>query len=274
MLNRTVDDYENRWALPDWHGALLWARARNAQGIKAVLDILGESSNEAEAARAATEAYLHLISNISRERLFASVSIKLSALGFVKDKSVCLQNALAIAKAAGDAKVGFEIDMEGRSMVEFTLDAAKACEETGYPTTVALQAYLDRSAGDLQALISNGVRVRLVKGAYAGDTDDYADIQGRFKKLVRVLMDSGRGFCLGTHDPELIVWSTVKLAEMSDKVEFGMLKGLSDMTKLDFVRNKWHVSEYIPYGESKAAYEDRRRLYLNHLAALGREPAP
>lgn len=244
------------------------------QGVRIVLDILGESTNELKQVREATDSYVRLVKGIANEKLHSSISIKVSSLGYVHDRSTCLQNVLAISKEASTRKVGFEIDMEGKSMVDFTLDAAKACQETGYPTTIAIQAYLDRSPNDLERLIERGVRVRVVKGAYVGDTEDFVEIQGRFKKLVRTIMESGQSFCIGTQDPELIVWSTVKLAEQSDLIEFGMLKGLSDVTKLEFLKNKWHVSEYVPFGSNKAAYEDRRRLYLRNLERLGLAPAP
>ncbi len=181
---------------------------------------------------------------------------------------------LALAHECASRRVGFEMDMEGRSMVDFTLDAAKACAESRCPVTLALQAYLDRTTRDVESALGSGVRVRLVKGAYAGDASDFMDIQGRFKNLARVLMEREVPFCVGTHDPDLIVWTTMKAADFSDKVEFGMLKGLSDRTKLDFVKNKWRVSEYTPFGENKVAYESRRRAYLHTLESIGRYPAP
>jgi proline dehydrogenase len=269
-----VTEYENRWVLPDWSSALLWTRARNAQGIKVVLDILGESSSTHKESETSKNAYIELLKAISTERLYASISIKPSALGYTVDKATCIDNILTIARESASKKIGFEVDMEGRSLVEFTLDAGKACAELRYPVTLALQAYLDRSPKDLETVIASGIRVRLVKGAYSGDTSDFMDIQGRFKALARALIEKGTSFCVGTHDPELIVWTTAKTAEQSEKVEFGMLKGLSDMTKLDFVKNKWRVSEYVPYGANKAAYEARRRAYLQMLTSIGRQPAP
>jgi proline dehydrogenase len=269
-----VTEYENRWVLPDWSAALLWTRARNAQGIKVVLDILGESSSTQKETESSKNAYIELLKTVSTERLYASISVKPSALGYTLDKAVCIDNILTIARESAARKIGFEVDMEGRSLVDFTIDACKSCTELRYPVTLAIQAYLDRSPKDLVTAITSGIRVRLVKGAYSGDASDFMDIQGRFKALARVLIEKGISFCVGTHDPELIVWTTAKAAEQSDKVEFGMLKGLSDMTKLDFVKNKWRVSEYVPYGMNKVAYEARRRAYLQMLASIGRQPAP
>jgi len=269
-----VSEFENRWALPDWQSALLWCKARNAQGIKTVLDILGEDTTSKDDGSAATRAYLELLRSISEERLYASISVKVSALGWAHDREACGKNLLMIAKDASSRKVGFEVDMEGRSLVDFTLDCVAKCREKALPVTIALQAYLNRTTRDLETMLEKGARVRLVKGAYTGDTNDFQDIQGRFKVLARTLMESGKPFCVGTHDPELIVWSTVKFAEISNRVEFGMLKGLSDRTKLEFVKNKWTVSEYIPFGPNRAAYEDRRGIYLRRLGELGKAPAP
>lgn len=269
-----MTEYENRWVLPDWSSALLWTRARNAQRIIVVLDILGESSSTKKESESSKNAYIELLKAVSTERLYASISVKPSALGYTVDKAVCIDNILTIARESAAKKIGFELDMEGRSLVGFTLDAGKACTEYGYPVTLALQAYLDRSQKDMETAIASGIRVRLVKGAYSGDASDFIDIQGRFKALARVLIEKGNSFCLGTHDPELVVWTTIKAADQSEKVEFGMLKGFSDMTKLDFVKNKWRVSEYVPYGTNKAAYEARRRAYLQMLASIDRQPAP
>jgi len=94
------------------------------------------------------------------------------------------------------------------------------------------------------------------------------------KKLFRRLADSGESFCIGTHDRDIIVWATTKMQDEPEKVEFGLLKGLSDVTKLDFIKNNWRVSEYIPYGSNRIAYEERRKIYLRKLAELQRLPAP
>jgi len=242
--------------------------------MKVVLDILGEASSARSESDSTRDAYLDLVRAISNERLYASISVKVSSLGYTLDKAQCLNDVLTIAKESAALRVGFELDIEGRSLVDFTLEAAGACAESRYPVTLALQAYLDRTPRDLDVALTSGIRVRLVKGAYSGDVADFTDIQGRFKGLVRTLMESGASFCVGTHDPELIVWTTMKAVDFGEKIEFGMLKGLSDQTKLEFIKNKWRVSEYVPFGPSRAAYESRRRAYMRMLKSMGRSPAP
>ncbi len=268
-----MDEYENRWALPDWHSTLLWCKARNARAIRTIVDILGEDVERREAERAASS-YRELLSSITDEKLWSAISVKVTQLGYPHDEDGCMERILSIARDAAARRIGFELDMEGRGTLDFTLRAVEECASEDYPVTVALQAYLDRTEADLERVAEHGAVIRVVKGAYSGDVNDFREIQRRFMVMVRRLIESGSEFSIGTHDPELIAWATEAASEASDRAEFGMLKGLSDQTKLEFARRGWKVSEYVPFGKDKASYEDRRRSYLRHLDEVGRKPAP
>jgi len=67
---------------------------------------------------------------------------------------------------------------------------------------------------------------------------------------------------------------TTKMEGKRDLIEFGFLKGLADRTKVAMAQAGWLVSEYVPFGENRTAYEARRRKYLKELESLGRAPAP
>jgi len=134
-----------------------------------VLGILGNYANDEPAASKSTSDSLDFVKQLAKERMLAATSVKVSTLGFTFNKDVCLLNLLSIAKEASLRGIGFGIDMEDRATVDFTLDAVKAVAETRYPLTVALQAYLDRTAKDIETMVKNGIRVRLVKSSYAGD---------------------------------------------------------------------------------------------------------
>lgn len=269
-----MKDSDNRWVLSGWPDAVQWCRARNDQGIRVTIDILGESSRNEKEIQASVKEYTEMVRVIAAERLDAAVTVKVTSLGYLLDRQGCLANVLEIGRAANDAKVGFEIDMEGRSIVDFSLMAARICAENGLTLTIALQAYLKRTGNDLEAMIESGNRIRLVKGAYAGDTSDFQEIQSRFIGLAKALSESGNGFALGTHDPQIISWAEAEMGRSKDKMEIGMLKGLSDETKLDFARKEWRVVEYVPFGTNATAYVQRRLDYLQKLKALGRSPAP
>ena len=67
---------------------------------------------------------------------------------------------------------------------------------------------------------------------------------------------------------------TAKMEGKKDLIEFGFLKGLADRTKVAMAKEGWLVSEYVPFGKNRTAYEARRRKYLKELESLGRIPAP
>jgi len=268
------DGDANRWLLPDRRRALKWCRERNGLGIKTVLDVLGRYSHDAAQAARSARAYISSARAIEDQELNASFAIKLSTLGVGFDREFCRRKLLSICAAAAPAKVGIEIDMEGKSLVDFYVGSALEAADRGYPVSLALQAYLDRTAEDVENLVNRGVRIRLVKGAYLGDTMDFAEIQQRLESLALRLVGTGLPFCIGTHDPEIINWAKAKLSRAKGTLEFGFLKGLSDETKVSLAREGWSVAEYVPFGKEGGAYISRRLQYLRRLKALGRTPAP
>ena len=263
-----------RWVLPDLQSVMRWSRIRNDQGIKVTLDILGEYSRREEEFQHSVDEYMRTIKHVADERLDAAISVKITSLGYLLDRESCLRNMLEICREANNSGIGFEIDMEGRSMVDFSLNAARTFSENGHRVTIALQAYLNRTAMDIKSMIEKGIRVRLVKGAYAGDLRDFEEIQNRFIGYARLLSESGNEFALGTHDPQIISWAVAELDRAKSKLELGMLKGLSDTTKLDLAKKGWKIAEYVPFGSNATAYIQRRLEYLQALKAQGRSPAP
>ncbi|MEJ2725670.1 MAG: proline dehydrogenase family protein [Deltaproteobacteria bacterium] len=264
----------DRWLLPDRRSALKWCRARNVLGIKTVLDVLGKYSHNTAQAAGSARAYISSARAIEEQGLNASFAIKLSTLGAGFDRELCRRKLLSICAAAAPAKIGIEIDMEAKSLVDFYVGSALEAADKGYPVSLALQVYLDRTAEDMENLISRDVRIRLVKGAYLGDTMDFAEIQQRLEGLALRLANSGLPFCIGTHDPEIISWAKAKLFRAKGSLEFGFLKGLSDETKVSLASEGWRVAEYVPFGKEGGAYVLRRLQYLRRLKDLGRTPAP
>jgi len=265
---------QDRWIARDLNEAVNWCKMRNKQGIRCVFDILGEfATNEVEVAKA-VDGYLGLIDCIDDEGLNASVTIKLTALGALFDMTGCSECAVKISKHSAKKKIGFEIDMEGRDLVQYTLEVAESCLVFNQNATLALQAYLDRTADDFVSLFEKGLRPRLVKGAYIGDTHDFTEIQTRFKAQAEKAVARGSKLQIGTHDPELIGWAKQRAGLDKGLVEFGFLKGLADSTKIEMVECGWSVCEYVPYGKNYAPYIGRRLKYLRNLEKLGRAPAP
>ena len=269
-----MTSHNTRWTLPDLPSAMHWCASRNQQGIRCIVDVLGEYARKDDQAEDAVSAYVNAARAIDEHGVNASLTVKLSALGALFDRQRCSENVQTIVAEAARRNIGFEVDMEVPNLVEYTVDLTRACARRGQAVTVALQAYMDRTYDDLIRLCSEGVTVRIVKGAYRGTITDFGAIQQHFEALVDVLSARGLFFTVGTHDQELLEWLTTRMEGREEIVEFGFLKGLADQTKAEMACNGWRVSEYVPFGEQAAGYETRRRQYLRTLEVLHRAPAP
>jgi proline dehydrogenase len=264
---------EDRWALPDLASALRWCRERNGEGIRCTLDVLGENARDEAQAAQSVDAYLSCARAVEENGLCASISLKLTGLGALFDRQLCMENLRTLARQAARCGVGFEIDMEGRPLADFTVKAALDCAAEG-SLTLAVAANFDRTPEDLRALLQRGIRPRLVKGAYPGDVEAFEEVQGRLKGLVEMALDASVPFCLATHDPVVIGWALQRVPKDKEVFEFSFLMGLSDVTKTKLAVQGWPVSEYVPFGSRRSAYEARRLKYLRELSALGRAAAP
>lgn len=197
---------EERWVLPDRTAALEWCARRKGRHVRCALDVLGRSAKTEDDVQGGFSAHLELLEKIMADDRGASLAVKLSTLGAAFDRALALRNLERLALEGAKKGVALELDMEGRSSVDATVGAALACAGLGAPVTLAVQAYLDRSASDLELISRNGLRPRLVKGACLGDSADYQDISRRMKALAGTLLSSKRPFAVGTHDPELVGW--------------------------------------------------------------------
>ncbi len=269
-----MDSHDARWTLPDLPSAVRWCAMRNQQGIRCIVDVLGEYARKADQAAASVDAYMTAAQTIDEQGLNASLTVKLSALGALFDQQQCRANVRAIAEETARRNIGFEIDMEVPNLIDYTVDVTRACARQGRAVTVALQAYMDRTRDDLVRIYTEGATARVVKGAYVGTLTNFGSIQQRFKALIDLLYARKVFFTVGTHDPELLAWIMTRIDGRTDAVEFGFLKGLADQTKTAMANDGWRVSEYVPFGEHAAGYETRRRQYLRALEALHRAPAP
>jgi proline dehydrogenase len=263
-----------RWALPGRRAALNWCAGRNSAGIRCILDVLGRYSQDGAEAKRSARASIAAVRAIGERSLKASLSVKLTTLGATFDRELCRRNLLSIGGTAARLNIGLDIDMEGKGLVDFTIHTAIESAGEGHPVTLTLQAYLDRTPADIERVIERAIRLRLVKGAYIGDSGDFMEVQRRFKALSARLSDSGLPFSIGTHDPELIGWARTELAGQKGLMEFGFLRGLADGTKLELARDGWIVAEYVPFGAESEAYVLRRQNHLRKIRGLGREPAP
>ncbi len=271
-MNMTGD--RARWCCEDLDEAIVLATKRNRQGVRCIIDPLGELAKDDAAADRALSATIQTIEAISRNSLHASIALKPTGLGAAYDVDKCFERASLATRMAWKEGISVELDMEARKYVDVTLRMAEVLMGCGHGSlSIALQAYLYRTPMDARRMDMAGAKVRLVKGAYAGDMDDFDGITAAMIDNIDLLATMGRPFSIGTHDPRVIerIWRNRGLKGV---IEIGMLKGLADETKIMLAGKGWSVAEYVPYGKDSYAYITRRENYLRNLGRLGLEPCP
>jgi len=174
---------------------------------------LGETLTGVDDGDATAAAYLQLMADARARGLAAEVSVKLTQLGFDIDADRTLEHCKRLADAAALDGRTVWIDMEGSDYTESTIAFYERLKQTHPNTGLCLQAYLHRTAADVERLAPIGPRIRLVKGAYAEPaTVAYRkgkEVDANYLALSQKMLDLVKGgsdlfFGLGTHDVDLI----------------------------------------------------------------------
>jgi proline dehydrogenase len=237
----------------------------NRAGFSASLDHLGENVDQETAARAATDDYLAAFERISRERLDANVSVKLTQLGLDISGDLCRELLTRILQRAQQLDNFVRVDMEGSAYTQRTLDLVLELHGR-YPNVgTVLQSYLYRTLDDVARVNAAGMRVRLVKGAYDEPPSvafpKKAEVDANFERAMERLLEAGVYPAIATHDDRLVD-ATLRFAGArgigSDRFEFQMLYGIRrDLQQR--LRLKGHrVRVYVPYGTEWYPYLMRR----------------
>lgn len=240
-------------------------RGLNASGATATIDVLGESVTDRAAADRAAAAYVATIERIAADRLDANVSLKLSQMGLGLGIETCLEVLRPIVVAGRRHDVFVRIDMEGASTTEATLTIVDRLRGEGYAVGPVIQAYLHRSAGDVERLAAARVRVRICKGAYAEPEaiawHDRMAIDGSFVDLVITLLEADAYPGVATHDPAMIEAVTRAASQRAigpDRFEFQMLYGVRRDLQRQLLERGYRLRVYVPYGTEWYPYFMRR----------------
>ena len=260
--------------------ALAAAEEMNREGIAVSLDSLGESVTVADQAHASAAIYHELLDAIETRKLNANVSVKLTQMGMdigglgagpaLAERIVgeMVEHASAIGSFV-------RIDMEGTPLTEATLQMVERLHaRPGLFGCVGavLQAYLYRTAADTERLLSQGIRIRLCKGAYKEGPEhafpSKADVDANYVKLMQRMVtyvnpQLGRPvFCgIATHDEAVIEQMTRLVAAQGiakSTFEFQMLYGVRRDLQRKLAAQGYGVRVYIPFGAEWYPYFMRR----------------
>ncbi len=240
-------------------------RVLNQQGLHVTLDHLGENVAHAEEAQATAQGYSEILDRIKATGVDANISIKLTALGLDISQELCEKNMAQLLEHAQQFPIFVRIDMEGSAYTERTVDMTLRLHDRFEHVGTVIQSCLYRSKQDVEQLIAQGVRVRLVKGAYkepkAVAFQVKADVDHNYVRLMTQLMQHGNYPAIATHD-EAIINAACKYAHdngiSQDAFEFQMLYGIRRDLQEKLVSKGYHVRVYVPYGSQWYPYLVRR----------------
>jgi proline dehydrogenase len=242
------------------------AATLNTQGLQVSLDHLGESVSNPAAAQRATNAYLEALEAIAHEQIEGNISLKLTQLGLDLSEELCAGHLRTILERADTLDTFVRIDMESATYTQRTLDVHQRLWDAGFHNFgIVLQAYLYRTAADVERAIEKGIPVRLCKGAYLEPAriayPDKGAVDANFARLMERLLIDGNHPAIATHDQRLIAQaqSIARREHISaDRFDFEMLYGVRRDVQLRLVQDGYQVRLYLPYGEEWYPYLVRR----------------
>jgi proline dehydrogenase len=251
----------------DRAAAIAVVRELNAHGIRATLDYLGENVATCEEALAGADEAIAELRAIAEAGVEANVSIKLTQIGLDLGDDFCTEQLRRVLDCARETGNFVRVDMEGSAYTARTLAIVRAARREYSADTVGtvLQSYLRRTQDDVAAMIAEGSRVRLVKGAYDEPATvafpQKADTDRAYRIDMEMLLARGHYPAIATHDERLIgraqgFAAAEGIAE--SRFEFQMLYGVRRDLQERLASEGYNVRCYVPYGTHWYPYFMRR----------------
>lgn len=258
--------YAKRWVsgatMPE---ALNQVAHLNSKKISVSLDLLGENITSTDQAAACTDEYVMMLNEIAKRKLDSHVSVKLTMLGLDVNEDVCFDNLKRILTAADALGNRVALDMEGTPYTERTLLIYETAAKEFKSPEIVLQAYLHRTAKDIDRVLKANGRLRLCKGAYKESAEHalqkMPDIIANYKSLVARLLKEANRICIASHDDAIISFCKEEIKKHSiprERYEFQMLYGMRAKTWDALAAEEHNITVYLPYGEHWQAYYSRR----------------
>jgi proline dehydrogenase len=239
--------------------ALAAARAQEQRGVGTIFTQLGENVANAGDAHAVAEHYLMVMDAVRDAGLNAQVAVKPSHLGLDIDASLAREHLHQLVSRAEATGNFLWLDMESSPYVDRTLDLFRELRARTSRIGVALQAYLHRTAADIESLLPLGSAIRLVKGAYleppAIAFPNKRDVDEQFFDLACRMLEAQRSagglLHIATHDATLVERLRSVIASRGvprSAYEFAMLYGIQRPLQTRLVTAGEPLRVLIAYG--------------------------
>ena len=238
------------------------------RGLTTAVTYLGENVVTPADADQATRAYLDLVEEIRRRKLRCEPSIKLTHLGLDLDAGLCEANVTKLLDTAATSQTRIWIDMESSEYTDRTLDLYARLRAKHRNVATVVQAYLRRTADDVERLVAIGATLRLCKGAYQESPriayTTRAEIDASYARLAtRLLADDARkagvypGFA--THDDRLqrhVVTTARTVGATAWEIQ--MLSGIRPELHDGLLADRVPLRVLVSYGEAWYGFFMRR----------------
>jgi len=208
FVRRTVRRFMPGERLED---ALVAAAELGVKGLPTTLTALGENVTNAGETEKVAEHYLDAYDRIAERGLDTEISVKPTHLGLDLDLDLASANLERLVAKAAERGNWLWLDMESHPYVDGTLELYRRIRTSHARTGICLQAYLKRTAADIDALMPLDPSIRLVKGAYREPEEivfgSKRTIDEAYRRLaLRILAGKGPEgrLALGTHDVDLV----------------------------------------------------------------------
>jgi proline dehydrogenase len=251
FVRRSVRRFMPGEALDD---AIAAAKRLQERGLPTMFTSLGENVTELSDARRVVEDYREAYDRVAAAGLDTEFSVKPSHLGLDQDPQAALANLEELAATATEHDNWLWLDMESASYVDGTLDLYRKLRAGRPNVGVCLQAYLKRTAGDVDSLMPLDPTIRLVKGAYREPRElvfgSHEVIDEAYRRLALLILARkgplGR-LALGTHDVALIRQIETDVGGR-DGFEVHMLFGIRQADLLRMAGEGYRARSLISYG--------------------------
>jgi proline dehydrogenase len=238
--------------------------ALNTRRMAATVDVLGEEICQAEEAEAIARAYGDVLAAIAEDGLDANVSVKLTGLGLKLDVDLCRDLLQEIVRDGARRGNFVRIDMEDSTCTDDTLALYRGLRDAGHENVgIVLQARLQRTLADVDALAPLRPNVRLCKGIYlesptiAFQDDDV--IRRSFVSCLDGLLGAGCYVGVATHDEWLLQQTLARVLPLArNAYELQMLLGVRQRRAAQLVAAGHRLRIYVPYGRQWYEYSLRR----------------
>jgi proline dehydrogenase len=250
--------------------AVTAAERLKVEGIPTTtLSLLGENVTSAAEADEVADEYLRAMETVESAGIDTELSVKLTQLGLDQSPDEARHRLDRLARACDGGRLLW-IDMEGSEYLDATLELFKAVREDHPNVGLCLQAYLHRTAEDLEGLLPLHPAIRLVKGAYREPPEvafrRKADVDRNYVRLAGTLLRARRNGragrpVFGTHDPNMVGEANRLAYELGlekEAYEFAMLYGIQAAEQARLARSGYGMRVLISYGQGWFPWYMRR----------------